>query len=446
MHLENSTKEELLREITDMRQQLAALQILIDARQSDAPVLAEYHNLLTLSAAVGTALAGNDSLRTILQRCAEAIVQHLGVASTGIWTLQPEASMLEMQANAGQYLPFGAPDGILPVGQSAIGRIAQERHSYVTNAVLTDAQLEDKAWAQRLGVMAFAGYPLLSEDRLVGVMAMFARKPFTPAVLKTLAWVAGVMAMGIDRMCMADALARSIAKVVRMNKCLPQKSAELDEVMYIASHDLQELLRKLLTFSGRLQKDVGASLPERAARDLACLTDAASHLHSLTQNLLEFSRLCSVAMYYEPVTLNACIDEALTALAGEPHGAAATITRDPLLTVWGDRAMLTQLYQHLLSNAFKFCKAQPPIIHCTAELHDGQIVFGVKDNGMGIPPEYHDQIFTPFKRLHARGEYAGAGIGLAICRKIVGRHGGRLWVESVPGQGAHFKFTLATAS
>jgi signal transduction histidine kinase len=446
MYLESSTKEELLREMADMRQQLATLQVLVDARQSDDPALAEYHDLLVLSAAVGTALAGNDSLRTILQRCAEAIVQHLGVASTGIWTLQPEASMLEMQANAGQYLPFGVPDGIIPVGHSAIGRIAQDRHPYVTNAVLTDPLLEDKAWAQRIGVMAFAGYPLLIEDRLVGVMAMFARKPFTPAVLKTLTWVAGVMAMGIDRMCMADALARSIAKVVRMNKRLRQKSAELDELTYIASHDLQEPLRKLMTFSGRLQQDVGESLPERAARNLSCITDAASRLHLLMQNLLEFSRLCSVTMHYESVTLNACIDQALTALANEPHSAVASITRDPLLTVWGDRVMLTQLYQHLLNNALKFCRAQPPVIHCTAALQDGQIIFGVKDNGIGIAPEYHDQIFTPFKRLHGRGEYAGAGIGLAICRKIVGRHGGRLWVESVPGQGAHFKFTLATDS
>jgi transcriptional regulator with GAF, ATPase, and Fis domain len=228
MHLENCTKEELLREMVDMREKLIALQALVDARQSDDPVLAEYNDLLALSAAVGTALAGHDSLRTTLQRCAEAMVEHLGVSSAGIWTRQPEAAVLEMQASAGQYLPFNAPDGIITVGQSEVGRIAQDRHPYVTNAVLDDPQVEDKAWAQRMGVMAFAGYPLLIEDRLIGVMAMFARQPFTPSMLKALAWVAGVIALGIDRMCIADALARSIAKVVRMNKHLRHKNTEFD--------------------------------------------------------------------------------------------------------------------------------------------------------------------------------------------------------------------------
>ncbi|MCZ6875538.1 MAG: ATP-binding protein, partial [bacterium] len=106
-------------------------------------------------------------------------------------------------------------------------------------------------------------------------------------------------------------------------------------------------------------------------------------------------------------------------------------------------AMLTRLYQNLLSNALKFCVAQRPVVHLTAKQQDGQLVFGVHDNGIGIELEYQKQIFMPFKRLHGRGEYEGTGIGLAICRKTIKRHGGRIWVESSPGQGAHLRFTLS---
>jgi light-regulated signal transduction histidine kinase (bacteriophytochrome) len=293
--------------------------------------------------------------------------------------------------------------------------------------------------------MAFAGYPLLLEDRLVGVMALFSQQPFTPAALQTLSWVASVLAMGIDRMYMADALARSIAKTVRMNKHLRQQYAEFDELACLASHDLQEPLRKLITCSGLLQKDLGGHLPERAAKDLVFITDAAARMQALMHNLLELSRLSSATLHGESVALDACIDHALATLAEHPPSAAATITRDALTPVWGDRLMLSQLYVQLLSNALKFGGTQRPLIQCTAERQEGRLILGVKDNGIGIAAEYHDQIFLPFKRLHGRGEYTGTGIGLAICRKIVERHGGCLWVESAPGQGAHFKFTLGHA-
>jgi light-regulated signal transduction histidine kinase (bacteriophytochrome) len=147
-------------------------------------------------------------------------------------------------------------------------------------------------------------------------------------------------------------------------------------------------------------------------------------------------------MRREQVALDACANRALEALTTRIQATGATISRDALPTVWGDGAMLTQLYQHLLGNALKFHSTHRPLISLTVELQEGQTVLGVKDNGIGIKTEYHEQIFAPFKRLHGRGEYEGTGIGLAICRKTVERHQGRIWVESDAGQGAHFKFTL----
>jgi signal transduction histidine kinase len=434
--------EQLLSELSDMRQRLASLQTIVDEYERKQVLLDEKAHLLALSAEVGTALAGSDSLRTSLQRCAEALVQHLGVAVACIWTLKPGAYVLELQANAGIHSPLVTLDGFVPVEKSQLGFIAQKRQPYVTHTILDDSWLHDKAWAQQTGMVAFAGYPLVVEDRLLGVLAMFSRTPFATVTLKALAWMASVIALGIDRIWIADALARSIAKMIRMNKSLRRMNAELDELTYVASHDLQEPLRKLITFSSMLRQDMGGHLPARAEKDLGFIVDAATRMHVLLQNLLALSRTGNRMMRCAQVALDACADRALETLGTPIHATGATITRDVLPTVWGDSTMLTQLYQHLLNNALKFRSAHRPLIHLSVEPQAGQNVLGVKDNGIGINPAYHEQIFAPFKRLHDHSEFEGAGIGLTICRKTVERHGGNIWVESDAGQGAHFKFTL----
>jgi signal transduction histidine kinase len=446
MLAEEHTKEQPSSTLVDMRQQLEALQDLTDQHKHTETALAERTHLLALSATVGTACAGNDSLRTIMQRCAEALVQHLDIAAACIWTLNAEEQVLNMQASAGRYVHLDNLQGSVPLGESVIGRIAQERQACVTDTILDDAHLPGKTWAKRTGITAFAGYPLVVEDRLMGVMAMFASQPFTSTTLKSLAWMASVIAMGIDRTCISDALARSIAKVVRMNKRLRRKNTGLDEFTYIASHDLQEPLRKLMTFSSLLRRDLGDGLPERADKDLDFIVDAASRMQMLIHNLLDLSRAGNTAMHRDQVPLDACVNCALKALEAHIRATQAVIVRDVLPTVWGDHAMLTQLYQNLLSNALKFYDEPPPMIRLTVEQQGEQVVFGVQDNGIGIKPEYHQQIFAPFKRLHGHGEYEGAGIGLAICHKTVERHEGRIWVESDAGRGAHFKFTLANGT
>src|SRR5688500_6289977 len=164
MHAESRTHEELLSELAAMHQRMADLQDLAAEHQQIRAALEESTRLLALSADVGTALAGSDSLRTILQRCAEALVEHLNAALACIWTLGEDDQMLEMQASAGIYLHLDGPHGYVPIGNSEIGLIAQERHPYITHNVLEDTRIRDKAWAERTGLVAFAGYPLTVED------------------------------------------------------------------------------------------------------------------------------------------------------------------------------------------------------------------------------------------------------------------------------------------
>lgn len=231
------------------------------------------------------------------------------------------------------------------------------------------------------------------------------------------------------------------AMSVRLNE-LDKLNAELDEFAYIASHDLQEPLRKLIIFSEHLQKDLSGNVPPRAQDDLRYIVNAAERMQQLVRDILDLSRTGRSALNPAEVGLEKVVAQALDNLSVRLQESGAQIEIDPLPTVIGDFNLLVQLYQNLIGNALKFVGKTLPLIQLDATQVDGQWVFGVRDNGIGIDPAYAEQVFQPFKRLHGRGQYEGSGIGLSICRKIVERHGGRIWVESAEGQGAHFRFTL----
>ncbi|GIX46363.1 MAG: hypothetical protein KatS3mg131_0574 [Candidatus Tectimicrobiota bacterium] len=238
-----------------------------------------------------------------------------------------------------------------------------------------------------------------------------------------------------------SALLRRVKQLERLNAELARRNADLDEFVYMVSHDLQQPLRQLVAFSEQLPRDLGEDLPPRAAQDVCFITAAATRLHRLVQDLLALARAGRTAMQWQLVSLDACVERALDALRGRLQESGAVVQRDPLPAVLGDATLLTQLYQNLIENALKFVNGRRPHIRLTAQQH-GRWIFGVQDNGIGVPPAHAEEIFLPFKRLHDSATYPGSGIGLAICRQVVERHGGRIWVESHLGQGAHFRFTL----
>lgn len=229
-------------------------------------------------------------------------------------------------------------------------------------------------------------------------------------------------------------LERRLDELSRLNR-------QLDEFTYVASHDLQEPLRKIQIFGDWLRRHAGNALPEEAEKDLGYITDGAERMQKLVQDLLALSRLGRTALNPVTFSLEVAVDQALNNLALTLEEKQAHIKRDPLPDVTGDITLLTQLYQNLVSNALKYSPGRPEI-HITAVRQDGRWVFGVKDEGIGINPAYTEQIFLPFKRLHGSGQYQGTGIGLAICRKVVEMHDGRIWAESEEGRGSHFRFAL----
>lgn len=228
----------------------------------------------------------------------------------------------------------------------------------------------------------------------------------------------------------------------RLNRELAIRNKDLEEFAHVASHDLREPLRKMISFSDLLRRDLGEGISEKAERDIRFIRDAAQRMQTLVDDLLALSRASRSPKNRTRLDLDQCVDAALEALHMRIEETGAAIVRDELPEVWGDATMLTQLYQNLISNAIKFCNRGSPEVRITAEKQDERWIFGVSDNGIGIQPDYAKQIFRPFQRLHSPREYEGSGIGLAICQKAVERHGGEIWVEPTPEGGSHFKFYL----
>jgi light-regulated signal transduction histidine kinase (bacteriophytochrome) len=223
---------------------------------------------------------------------------------------------------------------------------------------------------------------------------------------------------------------------------LARSNAELEQFAYVASHDLQEPLRMVASFTQLLARRYRGRLDQDADEFIGFAVDGATRMQTLINDLLAYSRVGTQGKPFAPTDCNRVLQMAQDNLARSMAESDATVTRGPLPTVPGDEVQLIQLFQNLLANAIKFRGQEPPRLQVSAEHQGSQWVFAIKDNGIGIPPEHQERIFMIFQRLHHRSEYPGTGIGLALCQKIVARHGGRIWVESRPGRGATFYFSL----
>jgi PAS domain S-box-containing protein len=249
-----------------------------------------------------------------------------------------------------------------------------------------------------------------------------------------------VQIVGVTR----DITARKAAEaqLLRTLEALRRSNAELEQFAYVASHDLQEPLRTLTGVAELLQRRYRGQLDARADEYIGYIVDAAGRMHTLINDLLALSRVGTRGLPSQPTSADAALDLALANLAQAIHDKGALIRRGPLPAVRADRTQLALLLQNLISNAIKFNQSQPLEVQVSAERLPEGWRFAVSDNGIGIDPQHFERIFVIFQRLHTTREYPGTGMGLALCRKIVDRHGGRLWVESQPGRGSTFYFTL----
>ncbi len=223
---------------------------------------------------------------------------------------------------------------------------------------------------------------------------------------------------------------------------LARSNGELEQFAYIASHDLQEPLRMVSSFTQLLGKRYQGKLDSDADEFISFAAEGASRMQRLLNDLLAYSRVGSRGKPLLPTDCNSILAQTMANLGPLIKESGAIIVHDPLPKVRGDEVQLIQLFQNLLANAIKFRGQEAPKIHISAERKDSEWKFAFQDNGIGIAPEHQERIFLIFKRLHQRADYPGTGIGLALCKKIVERHGGRIWVQSKLGRGSTFYFTL----
>ena len=237
------------------------------------------------------------------------------------------------------------------------------------------------------------------------------------------------------RKLMEEALRERTVALERSNK-------ELEQFAYVASHDLQEPLRMVASYTQLLAKRYKGRLDSDADEFINYAVDGATRMQVLINDLLDYSRVGTRGKDLEMTKCDAILKKTLDNLKKAVEESDAKVIRDPLPSVMADDVQIGQLFQNLINNAIKFSSDDPPQIHISAERNENKWIFSVRDNGIGIDPEYASRIFEIFQRLHGKEEYPGTGIGLAICKKIVERHGGNIWMESEPAKGSTFYFTI----
>jgi signal transduction histidine kinase len=389
-------------------------------------------------------LADSSNLAEVAPRILQVVCESLGWPAGGVWMVADQCQtihcsyMWHAPSEALAAFAGACRERALPQGTGVPGRVwATGQPVLETNqAALNDAGLPAGVLAAA-GVCAAFGFPIRLGGDIFGVMEFLSRtrEPPEEMLVEVLNGVGSQIGQFIERTRAEEQLRQTTANLQRSN-------TDLQQFAYVASHDLTEPLRMVASYLQLLADRYGQKLEPQAKEFIGYAVDGAKRMQALIQDLLAYSRVDLRGRSLQPTDAEQVFQAAVFNLKVALEESGAAITHEPLPRVLSDSVQLTQVFQNLLGNAIKFRGAEPPRIHVRAEQRDNEWVFSVRDNGIGIDPKDFERLFIIFQRLHTRQEYEGTGMGLAICKKILERHGGRIWVESAPGKGTTFWFTL----
>jgi len=310
--------------------------------------------------------------------------------------------------------------------------------------VAQETALKRRESAQQAGLRSAFAFPIPVGGKFYGVMEFFGRevRPRDERILEIARTVGHQIGQFIARKQAEAELQEANGQLILKAQQLSRSNAELEQFAYVASHDLQEPLRMIASYTQLILRRYGDRFDGDAREFMDFIVDGATRMKQLIEDLLAYSRVGTHGKAFRPTDSGAAVQKALANLRAAIESSNGTVTCDPLPTINADEFQLVQLFQNLIGNALKFKGAETPRVHISVNEQADTWTFGVKDNGIGIDGEYFDRIFMVFQRLHSRTDYPGTGIGLAICKKVVDRHGGRLWIESGVGSGSTFWFTV----
>ena len=411
----------------------------ISERKQAEEMRAAHARQIAVRADVSMAFGKDEGLKAILGECSEAIVRHLDAAFARIWTLSGDGKMLELQASAGMYTHLDGPHSRIPMGQFKIGVIAQERRAHLTNDVLNDPRISNRAWAEKEGMASFAGYPLSVGDRTVGVLAMFSRKPVTPETTETLASGADLIAQGIERKRAQEALQMTQAELARVSRL-----TTMGELAASIAHEVNQPLTAVTNNSNACLRLLAADklTPEILGRALEEIVADGTRASAVVARIRGFIKKEPVEK--NRLDMNDVIQEVLALADRELYENRVRLERQltkALPLVLADRVQMQQVLLNLIMNGIEAMipvTDQPRALWVESRVdQSGDILVAVRDSGHGLGSAA-DRVFTPFFTTKANG----MGMGLSISRSLIENHGGRLWAMPNSPIGAVFSFTL----
>jgi signal transduction histidine kinase len=413
---------------------------LADANEALRAAMDERTRLAAFREEIGIALSQHEALQAILNRCANTMVRHIDAAFARIWTLSSDGRELELQASAGMYTRLDGSYSRIPIGELKIGLIAQERKPHFTNDVQNDTRVSDKDWARREEMISFAGYPLVLEDRLVGVMGMFSRKALTESTLEALSFAASTIAQGIERKRAEEALADLRSELTQVARI-----TGLAGLTASIAHEVNQPLSGVVTNASTCLRMLGAEPPNvDGARETArrALRDGnrASEMITRLRDLFSKKQVTT-----ESLDLNEATREVIALSLSELQRNRVSLQADldtELPVITGNRVQLQQVILNLLRNAsdaMSTVQDRPRDLVIRTERDEGERVrLIVQDVGIGFDTDALGKLFQAFYTT----KDDGMGMGLSISRSIIESHQGRLWAMRNDGPGATFCFSL----